>query len=275
MMQCESVRPSNDEAVHPIRALARRSEDLSQCINKITSTTGISFRLPYDDNDIAKKLKIEFQDLCFRATEYFDVYEQGIFTQYFKRYKKDGMKERIGSFQNTVKKRRSSWAMICNKIKHNSNIIAPITAHYPLRMLSLHGFSLLRPKGIDSFDFNSDFHKKSDNKRSYITSIKKLISDIICTEYACIKIFSEVHKTLSPDILNLAKVTLPISNSLTNIQAWPNIRFPTEPPNQDTFSKDNQRLTATQTLAGVIPETARMTMLHSGDGFAKSFIIPR
>lgn len=136
-----------------------------------------------------------FEDLCYKATEMFDVFTQMIPNAINFRPSSEFKKIAI-DYADTIKKRRDDWAFICNKIKHNNNVLFAIRQRCLQSGETISGFALYQPVPPSGMFRNKNFHK-GERSRPFDIALRQLVHDIMRCDLAAAETLKKLPQTTS------------------------------------------------------------------------------
>ncbi len=180
---------TKDEVVHPVRALATGASKFSSSLQQTVDALVASDSYTDATESSSSPILTAFESLCYTATELFDVYSQGVGTALNLAADKKA-KERFRDYKGVVNKRRDTWAMICNKIKHNSNVLVPYRKTYKSDGFTVRGYALYQPAAHNQQFVNRTFHKAGEAFRSFDLSLRQMIFDVLKCDIAAAQLIA-------------------------------------------------------------------------------------
>lgn len=190
-----------EEIHHPCRSIAMGSMKFSNAFNHAVDAL-IASDLYKGENEVAfTSLLKAFEELCYKATEMFDVFAQMIPNAINLRPSSDFKKISI-DYAETIKKRRDDWAFICNKIKHNNNVLIPIRQKSLRSAETVSGFALYQPVPPSSMMRNKIFHK-SERSRPLDIALRQLVHDVMKCDLTAAETLKKLPATSEKDQVHI------------------------------------------------------------------------
>jgi hypothetical protein len=178
----------SDSQVHLFRSVASISQRFSSSLADFLEVFP-KFN-SWDDSSLDDMQVRKIETLCYRAAEYAEVFEGAADCLPVLRTRK--YKSELAVYESAVKSHFRDWKLICNKIKHNSNQLVPVAMKFNTGHVGL-GFTLIRPKGEDTWEVNPDLHKKGARCISYTRALNRMIFDIMKVDQSLAKLIDSVE----------------------------------------------------------------------------------
>lgn len=184
-----------DDILHPCRSIAMGSIKFSNAFNDAVDALIASDLYEGMNKGAFTSLLKAFEDLCYKATEMFDVFTQMIPNAINFRPSSEFKKIAI-DYADTIKKRRDDWAFICNKIKHNNNVLFAIRQRCLQSGETISGFALYQPVPPSGMFRNKNFHK-GERSRPFDIALRQLVHDIMRCDLAAAETLKKLPQTTS------------------------------------------------------------------------------
>ncbi|WP_322884006.1 hypothetical protein U8C35_17110 [Sinorhizobium medicae] len=180
-----------EDALHPCRAIITGAAKFERSFKSFVRELQRSDLYILDDEGSDSSVLTAFEDLCYCATELFDVYAQAIPAAINLRPDRS-FRDAEQQYPEIAKKRRSDWSLVCNKIKHNHNVLVPLRQHSLKTGEVVRGYVLCKPVGADGLTLNADLHKAPERSRTFDSSANQMIYDIFRCDLAASEILGKL-----------------------------------------------------------------------------------
>lgn len=202
-----------------------------------------------------------WQNTVYRATELFDTYCQHLPTALGTKDDK-AIRRRIEPFVTAAKNRRSPWALLCNRLKHNHHVLTPHRTRYQSGK-TVDGYRVSKHDTDNTLRAAAEFHRHV-NAVSFGVGIRELLHDVLRTDQTAAKMVGPLG-TAGTSILPTSL------SALSKLERWPNpyengLRYSVE------IMPGGYKLT--KTALSPIHEPAQMSTVFVGDGITNSFDLP-
>lgn len=190
---------TESDVVHPIRALATGASKFAASFQNAVDMLNASDFYTAETESASPPVLTAFESLCYNVTEFFDLFTLDLAKAMNLKGDKKA-KERFNDYKGIVSKRRDVWATICNKIKHNHNVLVPFRKTYNSDGLSVRGYALYQPVAQNQQFINRSFHKAGEAFRSFDLSLQQMVYDVLKCDIAAANLISQLPDdvTVSP-----------------------------------------------------------------------------
>lgn len=246
---------------HPISMHSRAVRELDRAVAAlITATSNEAIRASAASSGTDFSMVHLWQDAVYRATELFDTYCQHLPTALGVKEDK-AIRRRIEPLIATAKNRRSSWALLCNRLKHNHHVLTPHRTKY-VSGRTVDGYRVSKHVG-QTLRAAAEFHQKV-RAISFGVGIHELLHDVLRTDQTAAKMVGpcegEGTSVLSASL-----------SALSLVERWPNpyergLRYSVE------IMPGGYKLT--KKALSPIDEPAEMSTVFAGDGITNSLDLP-
>ena len=172
------LRYSSD-APHPVAAQSRAYRAVAASCRLFLDEFEPTLRLRSVDElpgDKASSLADQFQQVIYRATEALDFYAR--LHEAFGDAPSSKLARR--EYKELVKRHRDHWALMCNRMKHNDNVIVPVGWHYSPNGPLVFGFGICSYQG-DALAPNPKIHPNRA-ALGYAAELHQLFADLLSCE---------------------------------------------------------------------------------------------
>ncbi|MNQ59414.1 hypothetical protein D3C85_736540 [compost metagenome] len=248
---------------HPISMHSRATRELDRAVAAlITAASRESTRSGLDaaagaDFDLVHL----WQDTVYRATELFDTYCQHLPTALGAKDDK-AVRRRLDPFIDAAKKRRSPWALLCNRLKHNHHVLTPHRSRFESGK-TVDSYRVSKHDQDHTLRAATEFHRHA-NAISFGVGVRELLHDVLRTDQTAAKMVGQSEGSGG----SIFASSLPI---LPSLERWPN---PYERGSRSTVESTHGGYWLTKLALSPIPESARMSTMFTGDGITRSFDLP-
>jgi hypothetical protein len=257
------------EVTHPCRAIAFGAAKFERSLSRLVTELEKSDFYTAENEGSESDILSAFEDLCYTATEFFDVYAQAVPATIDLRPNK-GLKSAEAHYRNVVKKRRNDWSLICNKIKHNHNVLAPVRQVSKLTGETVRGFSLCRPYGAQTLRVNTDLHGGGERSRQFDLAVRQVIHDLLRCDLAAAEIVDLLPDT-SDEALVTPDVKLNIGGSLAKLSSREVLAGDNQPTMYDGFDVGSGKILFSRRSARMLRGQIEISVVFRGDGMTRTF----
>ncbi|WP_457578816.1 hypothetical protein [Ensifer adhaerens] len=257
-----------EDVLHPKRAInlgfAKFEGALKRAVDALQASDDYQ---PNDESHTSDALRA-FEDLCYDAVELFDVYAQAIPKSIDLRPTPQHKKSEKRYF-DTIKKCRDDWGFICNKIKHNHYVLAPVRQTSKRTGESVRGYVLLQPVGENQLNRSETFHH-GETSRPFDATLQQMVHDLVECDLAA----SEVLRTLpmatgiSPDNRPLVFRVGAQLRALANRRVYAG---DLQKPSYEGFSLEENRVHFLRQNATRLPGQIEVSVVYRGDSYTTNF----
>ena len=226
---------------------------------------------PAEDSAIDREVSKRFEIIVYRVAELAEAFERA--SKSFPILTSRKYRESLRRYRSDHTTHFRDWNLICNKLKHNSNQICPVSASYSSGRFAL-GFTLINPKGYDEFEINRAFHGKTDRSMSYFRALRKIAFDVVKVDASLFKILSGVDDDADCSALNPPPILFMSDASLMKIADIPTTPLPNESKRVNIFTIQNGVVSWSVDHILEPAEDARVSIKYVADGIAKTYPIP-
>lgn len=202
-----------------------------------------------------------WQETLYRATELFDTYTAHIPTALGSKADKH-TRQRLAPYVAAAKARRSVWANMCNRLKHNHHVLIPHRTRYASGR-TVDGFRVSKHDAEGVLRGAIEFHKHAQSI-SFGVAIREILHDVLRTDVTCSKMVGSKIGEGSA-IMKETFGTLPL------LPDWPNYY---ETGQRSSVALAARGLNLTRTLLVPIREDSRQSTVNTADGFTTTFELP-
>ena len=217
-------------------------------------------------------LSNHFKSVCYNAAELFEFFEKGV-ARGIPSLKAKTNKKLLEKALAGVKRRKRDWSLICNDIKHNSNMLLPVEEIYRRSQRRVLGYSLIRPKGTDAYTVNKEVHKDPERCRTYLRSAHQILADIFHADECIARLLRQVDNDPCAQQPRDLEAAMPIARILPNFVEIEVKAFQDENKMFDRCVIENGNICFRRSQAYTIPEAAQRRVLYTGDGLTRHFPI--
>lgn len=256
-------------ATHPFRSISFSSMRFSEALSKFLEVLENAERkLETPESTPDAPLPQAFEDLCYRAAELFEVYKKLPNSIEFRPNR--NFKDIAKHYRSAVDNATDDWCKLCNFIKHNSNVIAPIRYKFLRSGIVVRGFGLLKPKHEAALEVNNLFHQRGERRRSFNIALQQMVYGI----FRCDSLAAEViNKLPDQDCENLPihETSFDIGDSARRIEARHDFAVPTQAAMFDGFNITESGLLLHRKRALFVLEDADVESSFKADGYTRTF----
>jgi len=191
-----------EDIIHPCRAIAIGAAKFETAFNAAVEKLIESDRYDREVEGPRSELIEAFQNLTYKATEMFDVFAT-LIPKSINLKPSPEFKHLAKSYDEVIKSRRDPWAFICNKIKHNGNIIFPTRHTLVKTNQCVRGYILFKPTAPSGITPNKTHHKGEDSKPFEI-AMQQVLYDVMKCDFAASEILRKLPK--ASDAMHDARV---------------------------------------------------------------------
>lgn len=225
----------------------------------------------YTDNEESARTGVlnAFEDLCYRATEAFDVYALTI-PKAINLKPDRSLKQHEASYREVVKKRRSKWALICNKLKHNHNVLVPIKHRSVDTGAIVRGFALCKPSGADKLVVNSELHGSRERSIQFDVAVRQIVHDLLRCDIAAATILKQLPDN-GVETVDYPSLPLRASDVLLKLARRVVLAGEKQPTMFDgyTFSEEYMHLERQQAVR--LSGRTEISVIYHADGMTRTF----
>ncbi|WCP72194.1 hypothetical protein [Sphingomonas hankookensis] len=248
-----------------LRSLAKH---LTALLDDLDAIDGI-----FDPNKVlVGKVLRSFEDVIYTTSEVFESYEKSL-TKTIVALSSSTYKTRVRGYLSAVKRHRDDWTFLTNKLKHENNHLAPVAQKYTPSLRVVHGFSLIKPEGIDGLNVNKAFHKKRERSRSYNLQLRQLIFDVLKVDSLAAALVDGIEEDNDATCLPHYSLNWSVGRQLERILQRPMWPLPEEPRTIDGFKLEKKLLRTERQVAAFIYEAGQARVEFEGDGVTTKFPI--
>lgn len=262
-----SIRP-DDEIAHPFRPIqftvTGLGTSLDVFLQKLQAFPNAGITVEQNDELIRA-----FEDVTFRAAEYFEAYKK-IASKYLDGHKKKAHKPAFGIYETRHKARRDLFALICNKLKHNANVVQ-IARHTEMYYgASVIAFQVCKPAGLDRLVTNTDVHKGRGRAWSFNSSLRQLIYDVLAVDHAGETLVNAITPDLDAPVA-CPDLELPLMSAIGKIDKLPARYLSGEPLPKPGFVLSAAAVACDKIALTPFSGEIRVEGFLHRDGMTKSF----
>jgi len=239
-----------------VRAFDRAMGALIVSASNAASRGGLDPKLSADFELVER-----WQEAIFRATELFDTYCQHLPKSLGAKDHKE-VRRRMEPLVAAAKARRSLWAQLCNRIKHNHHVLTPHRTRYESGR-TVDGYRVSKHEPGKALRAASEFHSQVP-AISFGASVRELLNEVLRTEQTAAKMVG-LSEGPGASILSTSLSALP------SLERWPN---PYERGQRSSVELVLGGYKLTRISLPTINEPAQMSAVFHGDGFTTSFDLP-
>jgi hypothetical protein len=258
----------DEELIHPCRALSTGWSKLERSLLSAVKALLASDFQDSNDEGSAPGLLIAFEDLCYTATELFDVYAAYIPKAINLRPDRT-FKASEEAYRKVTKNHRAEWALICNRLKHNYNVLVPVMQKSIQTGQEIRGFALFQPTGKDGLSHSSDLHK-TDLSRPFDLSFKQLIHDLLRCEVAAADVIGTLPETASI-AASSSRMTYHVGAALRTISLRTVFSGDKQPTLFDGYEIHGRALSLSRQRAVILSGRKEVSAKFRADGFTRTF----
>jgi len=249
------------------RASERFADALSVCLERLAELDRVSPKEPSEGAQVIQS----FSETVYRLVELIDVYAVDLHN--VANLKPNKLcREKANQYGATVKSRRATWALICNRQKHHQDTLVPVLQTFKPSNRFILGFSLCRTAGIDSLQTNKDLHKGRETARSVIIALFQMLHDLLKIDKAAADIIGFLPETSTKAIENI-EVWFRFGESLEALANRPCLWLPNERKMFDGLEIASDQVTLRRMSALPVAEQGIRAVSFSGDGVTRTFSI--
>ncbi|WP_148300043.1 hypothetical protein [Acetobacter papayae] len=254
---------------HPGRAIAAGASSFCQAYRNAVAAID-SWRLTGTPNQDSSHLAIAaFEVLCYKTAEYIDAYAE-LPKSIIAIRSKDG-KEKAKNISSVIKSCGRDWSLICNRIKHNQNVLVATVYSYYTFPQRLEVFSLLEPIDADMLNINPNFHKGRERSRPFSIAIRQILHDIINIDRAAARLIKSLPDDPSAPPLPTYSVKLDVTEAMRTVERWPLWVIPTGKSTVDSFTLFENSIQSVRLFATKRHELAKVQFTLHLDGATRRF----
>lgn len=274
------ARASGEDMVDLPRAIVLRWERVSKALDKVLDAHAVATRdWPANMVRIGEPghydllpLLEAFEQYVFRAAELFEVYEKEIIRGIAALSGRNSAhRGDCKAYKTIVDAARKEWAMMCNRIKHNENVIASKTVRYTMELMPVvFCFSLLEPKDDQAMLVSKLFHRGSEMSRSIVVAIFQSISDLFRCDRAAASLIRKLADDCEVTMLEVAPASSLI-HPFRKLDSSLAVTSPSESPMFDRLSITGPSVKFHRASArrGVGPYSVHIAF--NGDGISRIY----
>lgn len=210
-----------------------------------------------------------FEACVFRAAEFFEAFGSDVIRA-LPALRDNRFKALKSEYVQTVSARRRSWTLICNKIKHNQNVLSSRAVLYLASGKIVVGYALMEPHGKDALFVNSALHKKPERARSFNLSLRQLLFDILRCDRAAAALVGQLPDDADEALPSVA-TECAIGDAARHLASRPLWTVPNEKSMFDGFEVANDRLITARMHGERVAERFTTTAALQGDGVTTVF----
>ena len=210
-----------------------------------------------------------FESCVFRAAELFEAFGSDVIKA-LPALKDKRYKELKAEYIQTVSARRRSWTLICNKIKHNQNVLSSRAVLYLASGKIVVGYALMEPHGKDALFVNSALHKKPERARSFNLSLRQLLFDILKCDRAAAALVGQLPDD-ADEALPSVQTEWSVGDAARYLASRPLWTVPNEKSMFDGFTVASDRLITARMHGERVAERYTATAALQGDGVTTIF----
>lgn len=255
--------------VHPFRSISvtgsRFADALADFLEILIASEARSARPGDGTHDLIPE---KFEALCYRVSELFEVFEKLPNVVNFRPSK--NFKEAAKSYRTAIDHATSDWSKLCNFIKHNSNVIAPIRYIYQPSGTVVSGFGLCEPRPGAALDINFRFHQNGERRRSFNVSVQQMIYSVMRCDFLAAEAIRALPEQ-DCERLPTHELFFDIANSVQTITSRPDFAVPTQQAMFNGINLERSRLVLHRKRAIYVREDAQVSTALKADGFTRRF----
>jgi hypothetical protein len=211
---------SSEDVTHPVRGLVSGAAKFAMSFQQAIDALVESDFETRESASSSTPILVAFEKLCYSATEFFDLFTLDL-AKALQLTPDKKARERFADYKGIVSKRRAIWATICNKIKHNNNVLVPYSKTYKSDGQSVRGYALYQPADMNKQFKNRLFHKNGEAFRSFDVSLNQLVHDILKCDNAAAKLISQLPDNAEQNLLVIPNVPFRIGDNLQTLLSRP------------------------------------------------------
>ena len=255
---------------NPVRAVSTSAMLLARGMGDFLQNLGRADGNPDLPEQLMSSLINGWKAIAYAATELFEAYNLNL--KGALRLNDKSSRKITKNFDEVVKSHRDHWSFLANKMKHNGNEPIAVSHQYVPSGRVVHGYSLIRPVGMEAKEVNKQFHKGQERARSFDAELRQLIFDILRVDRAAELLVRSLPD--DPDIESLPDfpLTWSIGEQLRTIAQRPLRTVPLQSRMIDGFKIEDGRLVTVRESAEMIFEDSHARSMFTADGITR--IIP-
>lgn len=216
-----------------------------------------------ENHDLNGDLVRLFGESVYRATELFDTYTQHIPTALG--IKDDrAVRKRLSPFVDAAKQRRSPWANLCNKLKHNHYVLTPHRCRYSRTGRTVEGYRVSKHDEQNVLRAAPEFHVHA-RSISFGVALRELLHDILRTDSTAAKMLGVVTSAGGSAFMPKSLA------AIGSLPDWPNIY---ESGQRNTVVQVEGGWALSKNLLVAVQEDSVQSTVTTADGFTNSFELP-
>lgn len=256
---------------HPIRAIVAGAKAFSDAYGDAANAIQTWRENSGDGGPHPHEAVRKFESLCYKTAEFFDAYAE--LPKSVVALRDPSFKEVFKEFTSLMKKCSRDWTLICNKIKHNQNILVVARYAYANLFETVEVFSLWKPVGADSLEINIDLHKGHSRSTPLAIAMRQVVHDLVRTDRAAAKLIGALPDDASAKSISNLEIKLRVGSPMQVVENWPLWRTGDSSAMVDTFTRSANVLHSVRVPTYRQRQAAKVTFVFQGDGITRTFPI--
>jgi hypothetical protein len=253
---------------HPARAIAVGANAFALAYEKATKAIHTWRADMEDSGDSAREASRTFEALCYKAAEYFDAYSE--LPKSIIALRQPPGNAAFKEFSKVLKACSRDWSLVCNRIKHNQNMLIAARYTYASLFETLEVIALLRPVGADGLEVNRDLHKHGTRSIPLVIAMRQMLHDMIRTDRAAGRLMTSLPEDMDASPFPDHSVNLRVGSAMRTIESWPLWTLAEGPAMVDTFNASGNAIHSLRVAAIRQRQDAKVTMIYHGDGITRT-----
>ena len=180
-MTAKKIRVLTSEFAHPCRNISNAGSKLERSVKSFCDRLHESDKYNFEEEGSTSDVLSALEDLTYCAVEMFDVYAQIPKQIDLKPEKKFEIYAR--DYARIISERRRLWALICNRIKHNHNVLVPERHRQVSNGIVVRSFSLYEPDGSEGLKLNKEVHRNQEESIPFDIAGRQILYDLFYCDY--------------------------------------------------------------------------------------------
>ena len=244
--------------------MSRSSSEFRSAFNEVEDQS----LLVEPSTEHAGMLTERFRDVVYRMTEVLGFYEK-VLPNALGDKAYPALRLAGNEYRTSIKPARESWALICNELKHNSNVIVPVTISYIPNGPRVLGFGLCAYFG-DTLAPNRKSYPNG-KARCYAAALHQLVADVLKCENVAARFANAASDDDGfPAFPELVGRTLPLGSSINNILKFTPIGMG-EKNFQDVLALHGDNVVINRKNVPLPSTQGKARMNFVADGYERSF----
>lgn len=257
---------------HPVRAIVGGAGAFARAYEEAVSAVAAWRAAGATAENAALKAKSAFESMCYRAAEYLEAYQK--LPKAIAALSDGEPKKEFKAFlQKVFQPCSRDWFLVCNRIKHNQNVLASTVFSFPALFDTMEVITLLRPIGADRLGINEDFHKGGARSVPFAIAMRQILHDIIRIDRAAAKLLASLPEDDTADPMPEISGSLIVGRAVQTVQSWPLWVSLDGSSMVDTFEISGRLWKSVRIPATKRREAATVRLTLLGDGITRQFPI--